>query len=140
LEGIDSAAAAVQAGVMVRFGLVVGAAMATLAAVVLAGVPVSWLEAMLDTAGGDASTFLVRRYAASSTAALAVVTVGIVRRTDPRRAVLLGLGTWFGMQAATAWWGVISESAGGFAWAAVVADPLLAAAFLILSRQSRNTA
>src|SRR5687767_3421237 len=53
-----------------RYGLVIGAAMASLAAVALAGVPVSWLEAMLDTAGGEATTFLVRRYAASATAAL----------------------------------------------------------------------
>jgi hypothetical protein len=123
-----------------RYGLVIGAAMATLAAVALAGVPVSWLEAMLDTAGGEATTFLVRRYAASATAALAVVTVGIVRRAHPRRAVLLGLSTWFGIQAVTAWWGIISGLVGGFAWAAVVADPLLAAGFLVLSRRSPGTA
>jgi hypothetical protein len=98
-----------------RYGLVIGAAMATLAAVALAGVPVSWLEAMLDTAGGEATTFLVRRYAASATAALAVVTVGIVRRARPRRAALLGLSTWFGVQAVTAWWGIISGLVGGFA-------------------------
>jgi hypothetical protein len=110
--------------------------MAALAAVVLATVPVSWFEALLDTAGGEATTFLVRRCAASVTAALAVVAVGILRRTDPPRAVLLGLSTWFGVQAVTAWWGIISGWVGGFAWAAVAADPLLAAGFLILSRGS----
>jgi len=114
--------------------------MAALVAVILAGMPVTWLEDMLATAGGEAITFLVRRYAASATAALAVVTIGIIRRTEPRRAALLGLSTWFGVQAVSAWWGVISGTVGGFAWAAVVADPLLAVGFLILSRRSPQTA
>jgi hypothetical protein len=140
-EGMDRAAVVVQAGAVIpRYGLVAGATMTALVAVVLASVPVTWLEGMLDTAGAEATTFLVRRYAASATAALAVVTIGIVRCADPRRAALLGLGTWFGVQAVTAWWGVISGSVGGFAWAAVVADPLLAAAFLILSRRSPSSA
>jgi hypothetical protein len=102
--------------------------------VVLAIAPATWLADMLDVAGDDAATFLVRRYAASATAALAVVTIAIVRRTEPRKAVLLGYATWFGGQAVIAWWGVISGSAGGLAWAGVVADPLIAAWFLVLSR------
>jgi len=134
---MDRAVAVVHAGaVNPRYALVAGAAMAALVSVVLASVPVTWLEDMLDTAGTEATSFLVRRYAASATAALAVVTFGILRGADPRRAGLLGLGTWFGVQALTAWWGVILGSVGGFAWAAVVADPLLAGAFLILSRRT----
>lgn len=119
-----------------RYGVIAGAAIAALAAIVLAVVPVAWLADMLDVADRDATTFLVRRYAASATAALAVVTIAMAWRIDPTRAVLLGLSIWFGVQAVTAWWGVISGAVGGFAWLAVVADPLIAAWFLLLSRRS----
>jgi hypothetical protein len=64
------------------------------------------------------------------------VTIATARRTDPMRAVLLGFGTWFGVQAVTAWWGVVAGAVGGFAWLAVVADPLIAAWFVFLSRRS----
>lgn len=88
---MDAAATAVHSWpVNPRHCLVVGATAAALAAVVLATAPATWLADMLDVDGGDATTFLVRRYAASATAALAVVTVAILRRTDPRRAVLRG--------------------------------------------------
>jgi hypothetical protein len=135
-QGIDGAGAAVHADAMnPRHGLIAGAATAALVAVVLATVPVAWLADMLEVADGDATAFLFRRYAASATAALAVLTIAVGRRTDPHRAVLLGLSTWFGAQAVTAWWGVISGTVGGLAWLAVVADPLIAACFLILSRR-----
>ena len=117
-----------------------GAAIAALAAVVLAVVPTAWLADMLDVADRDAATFLVRRYAASATAALAVIAIATAWRSDARRAVLLGLGTWFGVQAVTACWGVISGAVGGFAWLAVVADPVIAACFLFLSRTSLTLA
>jgi hypothetical protein len=119
-----------------RYGVIAGAAIAALAALVLTVVPVAWLADMLDVAGRDATTFLLRRYAASATAALAVVTIATARRTDSRRAALLGLSTWFGVQAVTAWWGVISAAVGGLAWLAMVADPLIAAWFLLLARRS----
>jgi hypothetical protein len=118
-----------------RYGVIAGAAIAAMAALVLAVVPTAWLADMLDVAGRDATTFLVRRYAASATAALAVVTIATARRTDPYRAALLGLSTWFGVQAGAAWWGVISGAVGGFAWLAMVADPLIAAWLLLLSRR-----
>jgi hypothetical protein len=35
----------------------------------------------------------------------------------------------------TAWWGLAGGTVGGFAWAAAIADPLIAAWFLILSRR-----
>jgi hypothetical protein len=91
---------------------------------------------MLDVEGADATTFLLRRYAASATAALAVVVIATVGPTDPGRAVLLGLSTWFGVQAVTAWWGVIAGAVGGFAWLAMAGDPFIAAWFLFLSRRS----
>jgi hypothetical protein len=119
-----------------RYGVMAGAAIAALVAVVLAVVPAAWLADMLDVADRDATTFLVRRYAASATVALAVVTIATAWRTDPTQAVLLGLGMWFGVQAATAWWGVIAGAVGGFARLAAVADPLIAAWFLLLSRTS----
>lgn len=90
---------------------------------------------MLSTSGDDATAFLVRRYAGSATAALAVVATSVARRMDARTAVLFGLGTWFGVQAMTAWWGVASGMVGGFAWVAAIADPLLATWFMILSRR-----
>ena len=100
--------------------MLAGAAMAVLAAALLAAAPVAWLEDMLAAGGRDATTFLVRRYAASATAALAVAAIAVTRhaggRADGRRAVLLGLSTWFGVQAVTAWWGVASGTVGGLAW------------------------
>jgi hypothetical protein len=62
------------------------------------------------------------------------VTIAVIRRVDPHRAVLLGLATWFGVQAVTAWWAVSSGTAGGLVWLAVVADPLIASWLLLLSR------
>jgi hypothetical protein len=123
-----------------RNGVVVGAAIAAMVAVVLAVAPATWLADMLDVAGGDATAFLVRRYAASATAALAVVAIATARRTDPVRAVLLGLSTWFGVQAVIAWWGIIVGAVGGFAWLAMAADPLITAWFLFLSRRSAHPA
>jgi hypothetical protein len=119
-----------------RYGVLAGAAIAAVVAAVLAVVPAAWFGDMLDVEGRDATTFLVRRYAASATAALAVVTIATARRTDPMRAVLLGLSTWFGVQTVTAWLGIIAGAVGGFAWLAVLADPLIAAWFLLLSRTS----
>jgi hypothetical protein len=134
-KGIDPAAGAVHARCMnPRYGVIAGAAIAVSVAVVLAVAPTGWLSDLLDVAGHDATTFLVRRYAASATAALAVVTVATTRGTDPTRAVLLGLSTWFVVQAVTAWWAIIEGAVGGFAWLALVADPLFAAWFLFLSR------
>jgi hypothetical protein len=121
-----------------RYGVLAGAALAAAVAVVLVSVPVAWLAEMLGVAGHDATTFLVRRYAASATAALAVVAAATVRRTDPVRAASLGLAVWFGVQAVTAWWGVMTGVVGAFAWLAVVADPLLAAWFLFLTRGDRR--
>jgi hypothetical protein len=118
-----------------RYGAIAGAVIAASVAMVLAVAPAGWLADMLGVSGHDATTFLIRRYAASATAALAVVTIAAARRTDPTRAVLLGLGTWFGVQAVTAWWGTLAGEVGGFAWLAVVADPLIAAWFLLLSRR-----
>jgi hypothetical protein len=119
-----------------RYGVIAGAAIAALAAIVLAVVPAAWLVEMLDVGGHDATAFLVRRYAVSATAALAVVAIATAWRTDPGRAVLLGLSTWFGVQAVAAWWGLITGKVGGFAWLAIAADPLIAAWFLFLARTS----
>ena len=81
-----------------RYGLTVGAAIAAGVGLFLAIAPTSWLEELLEVRGADATSFLVRRYAASATAALFVVTTAIARRTNPQRAALLGLATWFGVQ------------------------------------------
>lgn len=118
-----------------RHGLLAGAVVAVLVAAVLAVAPVTWLEDMLGANGPDATTFLVRRYGVSATAALAVTATAVAIGADARRAVLLGLGTWFGVQAVTAWWGLATGTVGGFAWAAAFADPLIAAWFLVLSRR-----
>jgi hypothetical protein len=104
-------------------------------AAVLAVAPAAWLAEILGAEGHDATTFLIRRYGASATAALAVVAIATARRADPRRAVLLGLSIWFGVQALTAWWGLITGAVGGFAWLAMAADPFIAAWFLFLSRR-----
>jgi hypothetical protein len=114
-----------------RYGLPVGAAIAAGVGLFLAIAPMSWLEELLDVRGADATSFLVRRYAASATAALFVVTTAIARRTNPQRAALLGFATWFGVQGVVAILGVASGAVGGLAWLAVLADPLIAAWFLM---------
>jgi hypothetical protein len=134
-------AAAAEAGtVNPRHGLLTGAAMAVFAATVLATAPVTWLEDLLAASGHDATTFLVRRYAASATAALAVAAIAVARHTNARRALLLGLSTWFGVQAVAAWWGLATGTVGGFAWVAMIADPFLAVWFLLLARKEHRTA
>jgi hypothetical protein len=140
-KGIDAIPLWAHAGsVNPRYGLIAGAAIAGFAALVLAIVPAGWLADLLDVAGDDATAFLVRRYAASATAALLVVTASIARGADPQRAVLLALATWFAVQGIVAIVGIATGTVGGLAWLAVVADPLLAAWFFALSRNvQRNS-
>jgi hypothetical protein len=116
-----------------RYGLKAGIAIAAGVGLFLAIAPTSWLEELLDVRGADATSFLVRRYAASATAALFMVTTAIARRTNPQRAALSGLATWFGVQGLVAFLGVVTGTVGGLAWLAVLADPLIAAWFLMLS-------
>jgi hypothetical protein len=103
-------------------------------ALVLAIAPAGWMAELLDVASADATAFLTRRYAASATAALFVVTIAVMRGGSPRRAGLLALATWFAVQGVVAVVGLVSGTVGGLAWAAVLADPLLAAWFLVLAR------
>jgi hypothetical protein len=116
-----------------RSGLIVGAALAALVALVLAFVPADWLAGLLSVSGADATSFLVRRYGASATAALFVSTAAIVLKTAPSRAALLALSAWFGVQGLVAIWGIAFGSVGGLAWLAVVADPLIAGWFIALA-------
>jgi hypothetical protein len=121
-----------------RFGLAAGAGIAAVVAAVLAVVPAGWLADMLDASGPDATTFLIRRYGASATAALAVATASIARGGDPQRAGLLGLAVWFGVQAMVAGWALVAGTVGGLTWLAVFADPLIAVGFLALSVRVQN--
>lgn len=116
-----------------RSGLIAGAALAALVALVLAFVPAGWLAGLLNVSGADATSFLVRRYGASATAALFVSTAAIVQKTAPARAALLALSAWFGVQGLVAIWGIAFGHVGGLAWLAVVADPLMAGWFIALS-------
>ncbi|MDP4510542.1 hypothetical protein [Nonomuraea turcica] len=103
-------------------------------AVALAVLPTSMLGSLLDVDGPAATAFLVRRYAVSATAALCVAIIGIARRSSPERAALLAVATWFAVQGIVALLGLATGDVGGLAWVAVVADPLLAAGFLLASR------
>jgi hypothetical protein len=116
-----------------RFGLIMGAALTALVALVLAFVPADWLAGLLGVSGVDATSFLVRRYGASATAALCVSTAAIAVQAAPSRAALLALSAWFGVQGLVAVWGLAFGHVGGLAWAAVVADPLIAGWFIALS-------
>jgi hypothetical protein len=116
-----------------RFGVITGAALAAGVALVLAFVPADWLAGLLGVSGGDATSFLVRRYGASATAALCVSTAAIAAHAAPSRAALLGLSTWFGIQGLVALWGLAFSDVGGLAWVAVVADPLIAGWLIALS-------
>lgn len=116
-----------------RSGLTMGAAFAALVALVLAFVPADWLAGLLGVSGADATTFLVQRYGASATAALFVLTAAIACQTVPSRAALLSLSAWFGVQGLVAVWGIAFGRVGGLAWVAVVADPLIAGWFIVLS-------
>lgn len=121
-----------------RHGLVAGAVIAGVVALVLTALPTGWLTGLLDLADQDAAAFLMRRYAVSATAALCVATAAIARGTTAQRAGLLALTTWFAIQAAVAVWGIASATAGGLTWLAVAADPVIAAGFYALSRRTRR--
>jgi hypothetical protein len=116
-----------------RFGLITGVALAAFVALVLAFAPADWLAGLLGGSGVDATSFLVRRYGASATAALFVSTAAIAAHVAPSRAALLALSVWFGAQGLVALWGLAFGHVGGLAWAAVVADPLIAGWFIALS-------
>jgi hypothetical protein len=116
-----------------HFPLVVGATIAAGVALVLALAPGDWLAGPLELAETDATSFLLRRYAASATLALAVVAGVVALRGDPIRAALLGFGTWFAVQALVAILGIVSGTVGGLAWLALFADPAIAAWFFVLA-------
>lgn len=121
-----------------RFGLITGAALAACVALVLAFVPADWLAGLLGVSGVDATSFLVRRYGASATAALCVSTAAIAAHAAPSRAALLALSAWFGVQGLVALLGLASGHVGGLAWVAVVADPVIAGWFIALAAKSPN--
>ena len=100
----------------------------------LAVLPPSILRSLLDADGPATTAFLVRRYAVSATAALCVAIIGIARTSSPERAALLAVATWFAVQGIVALLGLATGDVGGLAWVTVVADPLLAAGFLVASR------
>lgn len=102
----------------------------------LAVLPASTLGSLLDVDGPAATAFLVRRYAVSATAALCVAIIGLARTSSPERAALLAVATWFAGQGIVALLGLATGDVGGLAWVAVVADPLLAAVFLVASRRA----
>lgn len=123
-----------------RTALTAGATLAAAIALIFALVPADWLAGLLSLAPDDAATFLMRRYAASATAAVAVTSLGIARGQAPERSALFGLATWFAVQALTAVVGLVTGTVGGLAWLAVVADPVLAAGFAILARRAGQPA
>lgn len=125
-------------GMTPRSGLIVGAALAAFVTLVLAFAPADWLAGLLDVSGADATSFLVRRYGASATAALFVATAAIARQSAASRAALLALSAWFGVQGLVAVWGIVSGHVGGLAWVAVVADPLISWWFIALSAKSEG--
>jgi hypothetical protein len=134
-KGIDIIPCWVQAcTVNPRYGLIAGAVIAGAVALVLATAPASWLADLLDITGEDAATFVMRRYAASATAALFVIATAIVQGASPHRAGLLAFAVWFSVQALVATVGIATGTVGGLAWLAVFIDPLIAAWFFVLSR------
>lgn len=121
------------ASVNPRHGLLAGATIAGTVALVLAIAPTSSLADLLNVAGDDATAFLVRRYAASATAALFVAITGIVRGASPHRTGLLAVAVWFSVQGLIAVIGIVSGTVGGLVWLAAFVDPLIAAWFFVLS-------
>jgi hypothetical protein len=138
-KGIDFAPYRGHAGnVNPRSGLIAGAAIAGAVALVLLIAPTEWLADRLDVTGEDATTFLIRRYAASATAALFVATAGLVRGARPHQTGLLALAAWFTVQGVVAMVGVASGTVGGLVWLAVFIDPFIAAWFFALSRTAQR--
>lgn len=121
-----------------RTSLTIGATLAAGVALILALVPGEVIAALLSLAPDDATTFLVRRYAASATAAMAVTSLGITRGHSPQRSALLGLATWFGVQALIIVAGLATGVVGGLAWLAALGDPALAAWFAIFAHRARE--
>jgi hypothetical protein len=123
-----------------RTALTIGATLAGAVALVVALVPADRLAGLLALAPDDAATFLLQRYAASATAAVAVTSLGIARGQAPERSALFGLATWFAVQALAVVVGLATGTVGGVAWLAVVADPVLATGFAVLARRAGQSA
>lgn len=123
-----------------RFALIAGAALSAGVALVLAFAPAAWLAGLIGVTDGEATGFLLRRYGASATAAIAVTSATIAMGGTPQRAALLGFAAWFGVQAMVAIGAVLTGIAGGLIWLAVVADPLIGAWFLLLSWRTGDRA
>jgi hypothetical protein len=120
---------------MERLGLIAVAVLTgfvSLALLVLPSALVGYLMALSPEIAAD---FLVRRYAVSATAGLCVAALMARTRAPAAKAVYGGVSAWFAVQGAVALWAVISGVAGGAIWLALVADPVLAMAFFVLSRR-----
>lgn len=119
-----------------RLGLKIGALITGVATLVLIIAPSDWFADLLAISDQDVASFLVKRYAASSTAALFVFVGSTAMRRDAESSALLALSTWFAIQAGVAIWGVSTGIVGGMAWTAAFSDPLLAIWFYMLSRKA----
>lgn len=102
-------------------------------------VPTEWLVQMLAVSSQDAVAFLLRRYGASATAALFVLLLALARGAAPLRAADGALAVWFAVQGAVAVWRLSQGMVGGLTWFALVADPAIAAGFLVLWRSTERS-
>jgi hypothetical protein len=118
-----------------RFPFAIGTAMAGGIALVLGAAPVHWLAGLLELTEGETAAFLLRRYAASASLALAIAAYAAASGVESGRALFLGFGAWFAGQGLVAVAGLVSGTAGGLIWLAVVADPLVALWFFVLARK-----
>jgi hypothetical protein len=121
-----------------RAALVLGTAAALGGTAFLVVAPPAWMAAQLELAEADASAFLLRRFAASATAGLAVTGVSALRGVDARPAALAGLAAWFGGQALTAFGGLVSGTVGGVARFSAVLDPAMAAVLGLAAHRARQ--
>ncbi|WP_350333964.1 hypothetical protein [Coralliovum pocilloporae] len=96
------------------------------AAVLLFGFfPAQWTASLLGIAPEDAADVTLKRYGASASAALLVLTICAFRNIAFQRALLLGFATWFCGQALAAAWAALTLDTGPYLWLALVADPAL---------------
>jgi hypothetical protein len=81
-----------------RHGLIFGFFVAAAVALALAVAPTRIFEDLPEVSTADATSFLLRRYGASATAAVAVFAASVLRGGNVDRGSLLALGTWFIVQ------------------------------------------
>lgn len=117
---------------LITLSLIFGSLAMASASLLFGFFPARWTATLLQVPPDYAVDLLLKRYAASASAAILALTLCALWHIPFKRSLLLGFSIWFIAQAFAAGWGLIAYEAGGFAWLAVLADPLLSLWFFTM--------